>query len=458
MIVFATPLRAVLFLTSLAAAFICTLGGAQAQSLIRDAEIEEILRDYTDPILEAAGLIPEDVGLYLINDPSLNAFVAGGQRIHLHTGLIIAAETPSQLKGVIAHETGHIAGGHGVLRMRDARIAARPGFVSIGLGILAIAAGAGEAGAALIASSQQFAALNFFIHTRVQEASADQMAVEFLTATGQTSAGLIEFFEKFRYQEVLSEARRYPYFRSHPLASDRIRSLRERAAETGLLDVPETPQAEQQMEIMHAKLIGFLEPPARVFQRYPVSDLSEPARYARSISAMQNADMGTALSEIDSLIETDPNNAYYHELKGQILFEGGRANESVGPLQTAVDLHPDQPLLLISYARSLLARADDGDLETADGALRDALIAEPDNAFAWAQLAVALEKQGHRPQAQLATAESRFHVGDYPRAHSFASRALNDLPSGSMDARRAGDIRNATDPALPENEIYWRRR
>ncbi|MBR9835624.1 MAG: M48 family metalloprotease [Alphaproteobacteria bacterium] len=431
---------------------------AASQGLIRDAEIEKILRDYTNPILEAAGLIPEDVGLYIINAQSLNAFVANGQRIHLHTGLIIQSETPGQLKGVIAHETGHIAGGHAAQRVQDMRVAGRTSLVSIGLGILAIAAGAGEAGAALLASSNQFAALNFFTHTRVQEASADQMAVEFLTRTGQSSAGLIEFFDNFRYQEVLSEARRYPYFRSHPLASDRIRSLRERAAETGLLDVPATPEDVAKLEIMHAKLIGFLEPPARVFQRYPLTDMSQPARYARSISAMQSADLTTAIRDIDSLIEESPENPYYHELKGQILFEAGRAAESVAPLKSATELLPNQPLILISYARSLIARDAEGDIKAGDMALRDALIVEPDNAFAWAQLAIAYEKQGQRPLAQLATAESAYNVGDFPRAYSFASRAALELEAGTHDAHRANDIRNATDPALPENEIYWRRR
>lgn len=431
---------------------------AASQGIIRDAEIEQILRDYTDPILEAAGLVPGDVKLFIINDQSLNAFVAGGQRIHLNTGLIIQAETPGQLKGVIAHETGHIAGGHGVQRIQDMRVASRPALVSIGLGILAMAAGAGEAGAALIASSQQFAALNFFTHTRVQEASADQMAVDFLTRSGQSSAGLIEFFENFRYQEVLSETRRYPYFRSHPLASDRIRSLRERAEETGLLDVPPTDEDVAKLATMHAKLIGFLEPPARVFQRYPLTDTSEPARYARSISAMQSADITTALREIDALIEISPENPYYYELKGQILFESGRAAESVPPLENAIELLPDQPLLLIAYARSVIAREEEGDVVIGEEALRDALIVEPENAFAWAQLAIALEKQGLRAQAQLATAESAYYVGDFPRAYSFAMRAAQDLEPGSHDARRAGDVRNATDPALPENEIYWRRR
>ena len=152
-----------------------------AQSLIRDAEIEQILREWTDPILEVAGLEPNDVGLYIINDPSLNAFVAGGQRIHLHTGLIMASDNARQVKGVIAHETCHIACGHTVTRTRAASVATRPALISIGLGVLAIAAGAPDAGAALIASSQQFAALNFFVHTRAEEAMADTRAVQYLT-------------------------------------------------------------------------------------------------------------------------------------------------------------------------------------------------------------------------------------------------------------------------------------
>lgn len=451
-------LSLILAMAIAATAFVSLSPKSHAQGLIRDTEIEAILRDYTNPILEAAGLRPEDVGLYIINDSSLNAFVANGQRIHLHTGLIVAAETPGQLIGVIAHETGHIAGAHGVIRARDASVASRSGLVSIGLGILAIAAGAPDAGAALIASSSQFSAVSFFKHTRAQEATADQLAVDYLTTTNQSSKGLIEFFEKFRYQEVLSEQRRYPYFRSHPLASDRIRSLRERAEETGLLEVEASPAQIAQMEVMHAKLIGFLEPPVTVFQRYPEDDLSQPARYARAISAMQSADLTTAINEIDTLIEEVPGNPFFHELKGQILFESGRAAESVPPLETANELLPNQPLLLIAYARSLVARDEEGDVEAGEQALRDALIAEPDNAFAWAELAKALEKQGLRAEAQLATAESRFHVGDYPRAHSFASRALLELEAGSSTARRAADIRNATDPRLPENEIFWRRR
>ncbi|MEO0449118.1 MAG: M48 family metalloprotease [Pseudomonadota bacterium] len=431
---------------------------AWGQSLIRDAEIEQTLREWTDPILDVAGLEPNDVGLYIINDPSLNAFVAGGQRIHLHTGLIMASDNARQVKGVIAHETCHIACGHTVTRSRAASVASRPALISIGLGVLAIAAGAPDAGAALIASSQQFAALNFFVHTRAEEAMADTMAVQYLIELEQSPMGIVEFFEKFRYQEVLSEARRYPYFRSHPLSSNRVRTTRTLAEESGLADKPEDPRVEKQFAMMKAKLVGFLEPPARVFRDYPPTDMSQPARYARSISAMQVADLNTALLEIDSLIEEEPENAYFHELKGQILFETGRPADSIDPLLEANRLLPGNALLQISLARSLLSRSEAGDLEIAEEALRDALIAEPNNAFAWTQLAIVFEQQDNRAMAQVATAEAAYNIGNYPRAYSFAQRAIRELEPNTPAFRQASDIRNATDPALPENEIFWRRR
>jgi predicted Zn-dependent protease len=431
---------------------------ASAQSLIRDAEIETTLREWTDPILEVAGLKPDDVGLYIINDPELNAFVANGQNIHLHTGLITAADTPGQLKGVIAHETCHIACGHTISRSRAASVATRPALVSIGLGVLAMAAGAGDAGAALIASSQQFAAMNFFVHTRAEEATADAAAVSYLAQLGESPSGIVEFFNKYRYQEVMSEARRFAYFRSHPLAAQRIRTTRALAQDTGLMGVEPEAETVRQFDLMQAKLIGFLEPPARVFQKYPRDDDSEPARYARAISAMQSSDLSASMTEIDSLLEDHPENPYYWELKGQAMFEMGKAADSVGPHGKSLEYLPGHPLLLINYARSLIARAEQGDLEAGEDALRDALIAEPTNSFAWQQLAIALEKQGQRPEAELATAESAYHIGDYQRAHIFALRALEDLPQNTADSRRANDIRNVTDPQLPENEDYWRRR
>jgi predicted Zn-dependent protease len=444
-----------LTIAAVAAALVASV--ATAQGFVRDAEIENTLREWTDPILEVAGLNPEDVSLYIINDPSLNAFVAGGQNIHLHTGLIIEAETPGQIKGVIGHETCHIACGHSVSRQRAAQVAARPALISIGLGILAIAAGEGGAGAALIGSSQQFGALNFFIHTRSEEAAADAAAVTYMDQLNESPAGIVEFFEKFRYQEVLSDARRQPYFRAHPLASDRIRTARALAEDTGKMDIPPTPEVQLQYEMMRAKLIGFLETTNKVRNEYPESDTSAPARYARSIAALQASDIGVAIKEIDSLLAESPDNPYFNELKGQILFESGRAAESVGPHKRSLELLPKQPLFLINYARSLNARGNPGDVELAESALRDALIVEPENAFAWHQLAVALEQQNRRPEALLATAESAYAIGDIVRANAFAGRAVRDLDRGTTTFRRADDILLITDPSNPDNRPYYER-
>ena len=433
------------------------VAAASAQGLIRDTEIEETLRGWTDPILEVAGLEPNDVGLYLINDPSLNAFVANGQRIHLHTGLLIAAENPGQIKGVIGHETCHIACGHTVSRARAAQVSSRPALISIGLGVLAIAAGAGDAGAALIASSQQFAALNFFRHTRAEEAAADQAAIAYLEALGQSPAGLVEFFENYRYQEVLSDTRRDPYFRAHPLASDRINRSRQLAEETGLWNVEPDPQTLREFELMQAKLIGFLHPPTQVLRRYPLQDTSLAARYARSVAYMQAADNGAAVAEIDTLIADEPENPYFHELRGDILFDGGRFDEAVASHERAVELKPNQPLLLIRLAQSLSARDQEGDHALAEDALRQALIAEQDNAFAWRQLAVSVAAQGRTAEAQLATAESAYYIGDIARANAFAGRARQDLEANTPLYRRASDILAITDPRLPENRGFYRR-
>lgn len=430
---------------------------AAGQSLLRDAETEAILREFTDPILAAAGLVPEDVNIYIVNDSSLNAFVTGGQNIFIHTGLIIRADSPGQLKGVIAHETGHIAGAHGARRAADLAAASRPGYISIGLGIIAIAAGAPEVGAALIANAQQLTALNFFTHTRSQESSADQAALTYLERIGESPAGLVAFFEAFRYQEVLSQQRRFEYFRTHPLASDRIARLRNRAEETGLMDVPASERSLHQMDMMHAKLIGFLEPAVKVYQRYPLTDTSLPARYARAHSAINTLDFGVALEETRFLLEAEPDNPYFHELQGFILFQSGDVEGSIEPYRKAVEMSGGNSQLLISYARSMVARGDPGDVEAGELALRRSIIAEPENAFAWSELAKALDKQGRRAEAELATAERSYHAGDYIGAQSFSRRAMSNLTPGTPLHRRAEDIAAVTDPRLEENRRYFRR-
>jgi predicted Zn-dependent protease len=424
---------------------------AQAQSIIRDEEIENLLRDYTNPILQAAGLQPEDVRIFVLNDPTLNAFVTGGQNIFLHTGLILAADTPNQLKGVIAHETGHIAGGHLVRSQQAMEVAMRPALLSMFLGVLAIAGGAPDAGAALIQNSQYWAALTFFRHTRVQESSADQSAVTYLEETGQSAQGLLDFFDKFRYQEVMSDARREPYFRSHPLSADRMQALRGRVQAQPHQTAADDARSLERFKLAQAKLYGFLEAPQRTFIKYPPSDTSQAARYARAIAAYRIPDTKRAIAEAQALIAAHPENPYYHELLGQILFESGQAAASIYSNRQALALSPQSALFEINLARSLLATETKPNTDQAIKLLKASLARDPDNGFAWREIAVGYERRGETNLAELATAELAFSIGDYPRALQFAKRAQNNgLKQGSPEWRRSADIILISEPQVQE--------
>jgi predicted Zn-dependent protease len=443
--------RLSLRLLALLAAMLLLPMTASAQSSIRDAEIEGILREYFDPLLTAAGLQPRDVDIILINDPSLNAFVAGGQKIHIHTGLILATDSPEQLKGVIAHEIGHIVNAHLAMSEEAMKDAQGISMISIGLGVLAIAAGAPDAGVALMSNSGYFAALNFFTYGRVAESQADQTGVTLMEQTGQSAEGMVYFFEKFRYEELMSSRRQDPYFRMHPISTQRIAAIRARVAQAETTAQPQSERAIQQLAIMKAKLIGFLQSPMQVARKYPHTDLSENALYARSISEYRAVDIGAALRDIDALLERQPDNPYYWELKGQILFENGRIAESIEPHRKSVQLAPNQPLLKVNLARSLIESRDMEKVREAEGVLMDALAQERDNAFAWNQLAACYGKLNRTPEAALATAEERYYIGDIRRAHVFAQRAAQGLDRTSSNWQRADDIIRVTDPRLPGN-------
>lgn len=435
-----------------------TSGPALAQSLIRDTEIEIMLRDYTDPFLRVAGLNPDDVGLFIVADPAINAFVTRGQNIYMHTGTILEATNPLQIKGVLAHETGHISGAHLARTGEAMNQAAIPMFATLGLGILAALAGEGGAAGALMASSQQFGALQFFTYTRTQESAADQAAIRFLEETGTSPTGLVEFFERFRYQEVFSPARRYPYFRSHPLSSARVASLREAVARSPYSDQPESPEEIARLERIQAKIYGFMAEPGHVFNRYPESDQSLPARYARSVAYYHDGRIDQARAEIESLIGEEPDNPYFFELYGQMLFESGHAEESIQYHQRSVDLMPQAPLLRVNLAMSMIATDDDVYLEDARQHLRVALDAEPDNSFAWYQLSIVHERNGDTARAQLAIAEQSYALGNSGRALQFAARARPDLEPGTPDWYRASELLAVARASLPEGGQQRQRR
>lgn len=427
---------------SVLAAAVAWPAAASAQSLIRDAEIEATLRAYEEPLLVAAGLNPDDVHMYIIQDPSVNAFVAGGQNIFVHTGLILAADNPNEVIGVLAHETGHIAGGHGVRRREAASQALGPALISIGLGVLAIAAGAPDAGAALIAGSQQFAMSSFVRYTQVQESSADQAGATYLEATHQSGRGLITFFNKnIRPYEFLTR-RVPPYMLTHPFSSDRVEALRQRVAASPYYDEGENPEFVRRFQFMQAKLVGFISTQGQTLARYPTSDTSQPARYARAVAYYRVSDLPRARAELESLMADDPQNPYFQELMGQILFENGRAAESVQYHRRSLELAPNQPLLQINLARALIAAQGRAGADEAIRVLQAALDREPDNAYAWRELASARDLRGEQPLAELASAEQNFALGDYGAALSFAERARRSLPRNTPAYLRAADIVN----------------
>jgi predicted Zn-dependent protease len=413
---------------------------ASAQSLIRDAEIEDTLRVYTNPLLGAAGLNPADVDLYIVNDPSLNAFVRGGQNIYVHTGLILEADNPNELIGVLAHETGHIAGGH-LVRSREA-IGQSMGasLISIGLGVLAIAAGAPDAGAALISGSQAIAMGNFVRHTRVQESAADQAALQYLEQTGQSGQGLLDFFNENMRPYEFQTRRAPPWMMTHPYSSDRVEALRQGVNAASNRGAHDSEDYQRRFAFMQAKLIGFLQSQGQVLARYPLTDTSQPARYARAVAYYRVSDLTSARNELNALLTESPENAYFQELMGQILFENGRAEESIPYHRRSTELKPDTPLLMVNLARALTAAHGRAGADEAIPILTRATQLEADNAYVWRELAAARDLRGEEGLAQLASAEMNFAIGNHGAALSFAERARRSIPRNTPSYQRAQDI------------------
>ncbi len=438
-----------------ATALLASAGGARAQGIIRDAEIESTLRVYADPVLRASGLTPADVHLYLIGEDTINAFVTGGQNIFIHTGLILRAKNPNEIIGVLAHEAGHIKGGHLARSSEAAGRSMGPALISIGLGVLAIAAGAPDAGAALIAGSQQFAMGNYVRHTQAQEASADQSAVSALEDSGQSGEGLITLFD--RELRPYEYNRRYvpPYLLTHPAVSDRVEALRRRVSSGAHYETPDSPDNIERLAFMQAKLIGFLRSLGETRAAYPESDKSRPARYARAVAYYRVSELDKARGELNSLIAEDPSNPYFQELMGQILFENGRAEESVPFHRRSIALAPGEPLLEINLARALVAAREAQGADEAKSLLEAAVAREPDNAFAWRELASTYNLLGDDAMARYASAEQNYALGDYRLALSFAERARQALPHNVGAYLRAGDI--ATSAARELEDVRDRR-
>ena len=409
-------------------------------SIVRDTEIEDILHQENDPIFIAAGLDPKQMQIHIVGDKELNAFSGAGLNIYVTTGLILQAKTPDQLEGVIAHETGHVAGGHIARSGAATKAALGPMLASIGLGILAAAAGSPAGAAALVFSSTYFGEIGVLGYSREQESRADEAAVTYLEKAGLSGRGLVDFFNNFRYQEVFDDERKFPYFRDHPLSDERIEALRVRVEQQSHVGVVDSPEAIAQFALMKAKIEAFLDGPYQTLNDYPDSDQSFPARYARAIALYKENETDQAVKAIDALITEQPNDPYLWELKGQVLFEAGRTKEAVPAHRRSVELKPDAPLLHINLAQALLALNDPKQVDEAVAQIKLAMATEPDNAIGWWLLARAYDSQGHDGMARLATAEQKFYLGQATDARVFALRARDLLKKDSPEWHRATDI------------------
>ena len=418
--------------------------GAQGMSLIRDAEIEDIIRAYAAPLLEAAGLGTDAVRLHIVNDDRINAFVAGGPNLFLSTGMLAAAEEPGEIIGVIAHEIGHIAGGH-LVRTRGAmENASAEMILATVLAAGAIIAGEGEVGSALITGGQAMAQQSLLRYSRAQEQSADQAAVRLLERTGQSAAGLLRMFQRLEERERLALGDANGYARTHPLTRERIRFIRDHVEEEepvadGVSDAQRTAHRR-----MVAKLKGFLDPPEETLRAYPAEDESTEARYARAIAYYRIPDLERAVAALDALLADHPDEPWFHELKGQTLFENGRVREAIAPYERAVALEGDAALLRLGLARAQIELGDAASLASAIENLAAATRLEQTAPQHWYQLGIARGRAGERAASSLAFAEAAYLRGDAERAHYHATAAAESLLRGSAGWLRAEDILNAT--------------
>jgi predicted Zn-dependent protease len=425
--------------------FVPAKAEARKLSFVRDAEIENTIRVYATPLFQAAGLEPSAINIYLVNDKTLNAFVAGGQKLFLNTGLLIRSQNAGQVIGVIAHETGHIAGGH-LSRTRDAmKKSSAASILAMVLGGVAVMSGRGDVGSAIIAGGQQMGTRNFLQYSRTQESAADAAAMRFLDATQQSANGMLEFFEILGDQELLSVTRQDPYYRSHPLTRERKVAVENFILRSPNTDRPEPPGFEERHGRMKAKLEAFLNPVSRTLRTYKEDDPSLEARYARAIAYYRRPDLERAIPLIDGLIAERPADPYFQELKGQMLFENGRISESLPYYEKAAFLAPGSALLRRSLGQVQLEVGDPEQLERAVSNLLIATGADSTDPFTWRLLGTAYGKMGKRGESSLALGEAALLTNKPADARFHAERAAGLLKQGSIGWMQAQDILHALD-------------
>ena len=444
------PARRVIGVALAASLALAPVAEAQAQSrgasLIRDAEIEATLRAYADPIFAAAGLDTSAVQVHIINDKQINAFVSNGMQIFIHTGMLTGAKTPNELIGVIAHETGHIQGGHLARRKEELENRTIEAIIGILAGVaIGVASGNGGAGVGAATLGQSIAQRDLLQYSQAQEGAADQAAFRLLDATHQSPQGMVDFFRMLVRQEALSSINQDPYLRTHPLTTSRVDSAEAALRKSPYADVKDSPELMMRHQRMLAKLNGYLEPLGRVMNMYPEKDQSVPARYARAIAYFRVSRTDEAIASMDSLLAEAPDDPFFLEQKAQILYDRGRLADALPLYQQALDLAPQEPLIRMELAEAQVGLEDPALLEPATENLKEVVRVEPKNARAFHLLATAYGRAGDEPMATLSQAEEFLARGKNKEAKAFADRAMQGLKEGSPGYLKAQDIQFAAD-------------
>ena len=447
------------FVAALAATILLWAQPAAAQSILRDAETESMFKDMSRPLILAAGLSPNNVQIVLINDDSINAFVAGGQTVYIPSGLLKAADNANQVQGVIAHELGHIADGHVVLQDAGVKPAIGISLLSMVLGIAAIAAGAGEAGAGILAAGQTAAQGKFLAFTRVQESTADATGAKFLRQAGISGRGMLTFFKKLQNEEYSYGLQNIdPFAQSHPLSGERIANLTADVMASPAWGAKPDLALDDRFKRVKAKLQGYVAPYQQTLNDYPDSDQSIYAHYARAYAWHKAGYPDKADAEANALVKALPEDPYFLEIKGQILLEAGKPSEALGPLREATELSRNAPLIATTFGHALIATEDKANYPEAVKVLRQAVARDDDNPFAWYQLGTAYTLVGDEPRAQLATAEQASLTGDSRTAAYSARGAMAGLAPNTSDWIRAQDIAMTAQNDMDDNPKKYKRR
>ena len=409
-------------------------------SILRDTETEVLFNQVAKPLVEAANIDPKIVKVVLLNDSDINAFVAGSQNVYVNSGLITNSDNVNQLQAVVAHELGHVAGGHAIRMGEGVKAATGITLATMVLGAIAIAAGAGDAGLGLMMMGQQAAMGEFLAFTRAQETSADLAGASYLSKAGISGKGSLEFFKKLQNQEYrIAIYAKDSYDRTHPLSSERISILENLYKKDPAWDKPTDPALEASFQRVKAKLIGFINA-RQAITKYPESNKSVPAHYARAYAYHLGAYPEKALYEADELLKTAPHDPYFLELKGQILLEGGKPAEAIEPLREATDRSGKAPLIASMLGHALISTEDPKNYAEAKQILKTAVAVDNENPFAWYQLGMIYGQEGDTSRAALATAERNNLEGNPKMALASAEMAMRGIPAGTPDYLRAQDI------------------